>query len=303
MTGPGGQRSVVVGVDPEHPSRMVLAWAADEADRRRLPVHVVQVRKPVAREAGWPRLWPELHERGRLLRTAGEHALDEAARFIGERRPALQVSARLIDGDPAEVLNRQAGLAVVLVLGSRPLSGVRELFHSGAVTLPLIAHANCPVVVVRDPEHITQQPAYVVVGVDGSRTSQDAVDYAFEAAALRGAELRALYAWNPSRLSAADEYRAEQESRRVLAETAAGRRVPYPEVVLKHEVVRGHPVAVLAEASKHALALVVGTRGAGGFTGQLLGSVGQGVLHHARCPVATVPGPVGPGGPTRGASG
>ncbi|PBC71134.1 nucleotide-binding universal stress UspA family protein [Streptomyces sp. TLI_235] len=302
MMSPDGQRPVVVGVDPERPSRMVLGWAADEANRRHLPVRVVEAWKPAPREGSWPRLWPELHERARLLRTAGEHALHEATRFISERHPTLQVSARLIEGDPAEVLNRQAERAMVLVLGSRPLSGVREVFHSGAVTLPLIAHASCPVVVVRDPEHITQQPAYVVVGVDGSRTSQDAVDYAFEAAALRGARLRALYAWNPSRLSAADEYRVEQESRRVLAEVAAGRREPYPEVDLRHEVVRGHPVAVLAEASKHALALVVGTRGAGGFTGQLLGSVGQGVLHHARCPVVTVSGPPGPGGLPQGAS-
>ncbi|MET9616874.1 universal stress protein [Kitasatospora indigofera] len=127
---------------------MVLAWAADEANRRHLPVHVVQAWKPVTREVIWPRLWPELHDRAQLLRTAGEHALDEAARFIGERHPALQVSARLVDADPAEVLSRQAERAVVLVLGSRPFSGVRELFHSGAVTLPLIAHASCPVVVV-----------------------------------------------------------------------------------------------------------------------------------------------------------
>lgn len=56
-----------------------------------------------------------------------------------------------------------------------------------------------------------------------------------------------------------------------------------------HEVVRGHPVQVLAKASEHALGLVVGTRGRGGFTGMLLGSVSQGVLHHARCPVITVP--------------
>ncbi|MCX4683343.1 universal stress protein [Kitasatospora purpeofusca] len=293
----------MVGVDPERPSRMVLAWAADEANRRHLPVHVVQAWKPVTREDIWPRLWPELHDRAHLLRTAGARALDEAARFIGERHPDLQVSARLIDGDPVEVLNRQAERAVVLALGSRPLSGVRELFHSGAVTLPLIANASCPVVVVRDPEHVTQQPAYIVVGVDGSRTSRDAVDHAFEAAALRGAELRALYAWNPSHLSVAEEHRVEQESRRVLAETAAGRRELCPGVELRHEVVRGHPVAVLAEASRHALALVVGTRGAGGFGGQLLGSVGQGVLHHARCPVVTVPGPFGPDGLTRGASG
>lgn len=298
MTNSGFGRSVVVGVDPEHPSRMVLAWAADEAQRRHLPVRVVQAWNPLAREAVWPRLWPVLHERARLLRAAGEHALDEAARFVEERRPGLRVSVRFVDGEPAEVLEGEAEQAAVLVLGSRPLPGARGLFNSGSVTLPLIAHAQCPVVVVRDPEHITQQPVYVVVGVDGSRTSQAAVDYAFEAAALRGASLRALYAWNPARLSqlsAADARRVEQESRRVLAETVAGRRELYPEVDLKHEVVRGHPVAVLAEASGHALALVVGTRGAGGFTGQLLGSVGQGVLHHARCPVITVSGPAGRG--------
>jgi nucleotide-binding universal stress UspA family protein len=53
--------------------------------------------------------------------------------------------------------------------------------------------------------------------------------------------------------------------------------------------VQGHPVQVLAKASEHALGLVVGTRGHGGFTGMLLGSVSQGVLHYARCPVITVP--------------
>ncbi|WP_342775390.1 universal stress protein [Streptomyces tateyamensis] len=299
----GGQRPVLVGVDPEHPSRMVLVWAADEAKRRHLPLHVLQAFKPLTRNGAWPRTWPDLQQRARLLRTAGEEALDEATRFIRERHPGLPVSATLADGDPVDVLHRQAEGSALLVLGSRHLSAARELFTAGSVALPLIAHASCPVVVVRDPEHITQQPAYLVVGVDGSPASQSAVDYAFEAAALRGAQLRALFAWQPSHLPAAEEYRVEQESRRVLAETAAGRRESHPDVTLTHEVVRGHPVAVLSEASAHALALVVGTRGLGGFTGMLLGSVGQGVLHHARCPVITVPGPVGLGGETRRASG
>ncbi|MFE4024399.1 universal stress protein, partial [Streptomyces sp. NPDC059101] len=53
----------------------------------------------------------------------------------------------------------------------------------------------------------------------------------------------------------------------------------------------GHPVEELAKASAHALGLVMGTRGLGGFTGTLLGSVSQGVLHYARCPVIAVPLP------------
>lgn len=88
-----------------------------------------------------------------------------------------------------------------------------------------------------------------------------------------------------------DEHAALRECRRVLSETVAGRTATHPEVELHHEVVKGHPVEVLTEAAAHAVGLVVGTRGHGGFAGMLLGSVSQGVLHHARCPVFTVPDP------------
>lgn len=71
----------------------------------------------------------------------------------------------------------------------------------------------------------------------------------------------------------------------------AGRTALHPEVDLHHEAVTGHPVERLTDASEHALGLVVGTRDHGGFAGMLPGSVSQGVLHHARCPVITVPGP------------
>lgn len=121
------------------------------------------------------------------------------------------------------------------------------------------------------------------------RRQAAATDLAFEEAALRGATLRALYAWHPPPPGTLDEEAATRECRRVLSERTAGRTATHPEVDPRHEVVRGHPVQVLAEASAHALGLVVGTRGHGGFAGMLLGPVSQGVLHHARCPVITVP--------------
>ncbi len=85
-----------------------------------------------------------------------------------------------------------------------------------------------------------------------------------------------------------DEYESQQEARRLLSEIVAGRRPRYPEVDLRHELVVGHPV----QAHRH-----LGPRaGPGGghpgsrrITGMLLGSVSQGVLHHARCPVIAVP--------------
>ncbi|KOV53608.1 universal stress protein [Streptomyces sp. AS58] len=154
-----------------------------------------------------------------------------------------------------------------------------------------MAHTHCPVVVVPEPEHITQELAYFVVGVDGSEHSAAAVDVAFEEAALHGAELRALLVSEPGPLRIFDEYEPQQKCRRLLSEIVAGRQARFPEVDLRHEVVLGHPVKVLTDASAHALGLVVGTRGRGGFVGMLLGSVSQGVLQHAACPVIAVPTP------------
>ncbi|MFF1570379.1 universal stress protein [Streptomyces sp. NPDC058293] len=58
---------------------------------------------------------------------------------------------------------------------------------------------------------------------------------------------------------------------------------------LTHEVPVGHPVEELARAAEHALAVVVGRRGNGGYLGMRLGSVVHGLLHRAQCPVVTVP--------------
>ncbi|MFJ3961121.1 universal stress protein [Streptomyces sp. NPDC090036] len=76
--------------------------------------------------------------------------------------------------------------------------------------------------------------------------------------------------------------------RRLLSETTAGWSQEYPDVVLTHEVLTGHPVEALAGAAEHALAVVVGRRGKGGYTGMRIGSVVHGLLHRAHCPVITV---------------
>ncbi|MFF9113572.1 universal stress protein [Streptomyces sp. NPDC014776] len=289
MNGADGRRPIVVGVDPDRSKRLALAWAADEADRRGLPLRLVHAQGVPTRGYRSGEVRPSWEEWNRALHGLGEQTLEEAAGFVESRRPAVEVSTLLAEGEPAWVLREEARTAALVVVGSWHLSRRREMFSSASVALPLTAHAPCPVAVVPEPEHVTQQPAYFVVGVDGSPHSAAAVDMAFEEAALRGALLRAVYVWHPPLLGVLDEDAAVRECRRVLAETVAGRTATHPEVELHHEVVRGHPVQVLTESSEHALGLVVGTRGHGGFTDMLLGSVSQGVLHHARCPVITVP--------------
>ncbi|QIY68688.1 universal stress protein [Streptomyces sp. RLB1-33] len=289
MSRPGDRRPIVVGVDPDPSRRMALAWAADEAARRRLPLRPVHVEGVPTRGYRGQEIPPSWEEWNEALHRAGKQVLEEAADFVTARHPQVEVDAVLAEGDPVWVLREQSRDATAVVLGSRHLSRTQEVFGSASVALPVMAHAHCPVVVVPEPEHVTQEPAYYVVGVDGSEHSAAAVDVAFEEAALRGAEVRALYVWEPGPLRIFDEYAPQQEARRLLSETVAGRQARYPEVDLRHELLVGHPVQVLTDASAHALGLVVGTRGHGGFTGMLLGSVSQGVLHYARCPVIAVP--------------
>ncbi|MEU0654935.1 universal stress protein [Streptomyces albogriseolus] len=288
MAGADGRRPIVVGVDPDPLKRLALAWAADEADRRRLPLRLVHAQGVPTGGYRSGETRPSWEEWNQALHELGDQVLKEAVAFVRSRHPEVEVSTLLAEGEPAWVLRQEARGAALVVVGSWHLSRRREM-SSSSVILPLTAHAPCPVAVVPEPEHVSQQPAYFVVGVDGSPHAAAAVDVAFEEAALRGAHLRALYVWHPPLLGVLDEDAAVQECRRVLSETVAGRTAAYPDVELHHEVVRGHPVQVLAEASEHALGLVVGTRGRGGFTGMLLGSVSQGVLHHAGCPVITVP--------------
>jgi nucleotide-binding universal stress UspA family protein len=69
----------------------------------------------------------------------------------------------------------------------------------------------------------------------------------------------------------------------ILTETLNRYLEKYPDVPVHREVVAGSAVRSLADASEHAALVAVGSRGRGGFESLLLGSVGQGLLHHARC--------------------
>jgi nucleotide-binding universal stress UspA family protein len=66
-------------------------------------------------------------------------------------------------------------------------------------------------------------------------------------------------------------------------------RSHFPRLTIETELLDGSPVDVMVEASRNVELVVLGTRGRGGFTGMLLGSTSDGVLHHAKGPVMVVP--------------
>jgi nucleotide-binding universal stress UspA family protein len=138
--------------------------------------------------------------------------------------------------------------------------------------------------------------SHILVGIDGSPCSKIALRFAAEEGALRGNPLRIVCAWHvPVPLYAggsiaipldSDVYldsaraSAEAEIREVLGSDGAARA----ELVMRE----GSAAPILLEESADAAMLVVGSRGRGGFSGLLLGSVSQQCAAHASCPVTIV---------------
>ncbi|MFI8255175.1 universal stress protein [Streptomyces filamentosus] len=277
-------REIVVGVDPVREGGLAPAWAADEAHRRGLALRLV-VAVPPPHDTQHVDDTPR-HQAGTRR---GQDALRAAADLVRARQPDVHVGSALVDGFPATVMAGMAQRASMTVLGSRHLSRTEEFLSAGSLVLPVTAQARCPVVVVGDAEHITHDPPHLVVGVDGSESSRAALAFAFEEADLRRCAVRAVAVWQPPVFTLHTGDTLFHAERRLLSETTAGWAEKYPDVRLTHEVLIGSPVELLAGAAEHALAVVVGRRGRGGYTGMRVGSVVHGLLHRAHCPVITVP--------------
>ena len=137
----------------------------------------------------------------------------------------------------------------------------------------------------------------VVVGVDGSPDSSAALEWAASEARLRGGDLRIIHTWNVPALSYGtylpatafdDVARAAEHSLAAQITEVLGDN---PAIGYVAEACEGPPAQALLAAAETALLVVVGSRGRGGFTGLLLGSVSAQVAHHARCPVLIVRAP------------
>lgn len=234
-----------------------------------------------------------------LLRSAHEQVATAAAAAAGVV-PGLEVSQDVPIGYPIALLMTESREAQLLVLGSRGRGGVTGMLL-GSVGIALAAHAACSVVVVRgahrgDP---APQSGPVVVGIDGSPTSDAVLAFAFEAADARKVPLVAVHTWREyalEPLAAApllDWNAIEEEGRRKLAERLAGWGEKFPDVHVERVVRPDMPAQLLIDRSVGSQLVVVGSRGCGGFAALTLGSVSHTVLQHAKCPVAVVRAVVG----------
>ncbi|WP_406340107.1 universal stress protein [Streptomyces sp. NBC_01620] len=135
------------------------------------------------------------------------------------------------------------------------------------------------------------QTPRVVVGVDGSPASYEALRWAVRYARLVAATVDAVAAYElPIGLSAPalDAEIAEAQTRRAMTDEIRKVLLQVGEVPMEQHLVRGGAAGALIAASGGAQLLVVGSRGRGGFARLLLGSVSQQCAAHASCPVVIV---------------
>lgn len=287
-------RPIVVGVDGSKESELALDWAVDEARRRGLSLHLVHAHALAGAMSSAPHGAPtSWHDPGWVLRAARERVailgVDHSVDLVVTDEDVLVTAATAL-------VAASAGADTVVVGTHR--HGALEAALLGSTSLRVASNAACPVVVVRRPASRDVAHPQIVIGVDGSPESADALAYAFHRASDQGLPLTVISAWagdvdvEALRVTdaVADEVRAAAVNARLVAlRRAVGPwREKFPDVRVHTIVAAGRPADVLVDESWAAELVVVGSHGRGSFRGLLLGSVSEDVLHRAHCPVAVV---------------
>lgn len=283
---------LVVGVDGSTSALNAVRWAADGASRRNRTLRLVHALDDLS--ARYPKPIPAGDDLVERFRLRGRRVLREARDAAHEVDQGLKIEMDLSQRRPVEALRAESTSASLLVLGT---TGIRPLGRAliGSVSIALAAHARCPVALVRP--HVAEEApptdGPVVVGVDGSPSSEAALELAFDEASWRRVPLIAVHAWDDAFLvEMFDEPRwererpeIEQRESEVLAQRLAGWQEKYPDVVVRRTVVRGRASDELLAHADRAQLIVVGSRGRGGLSGMLLGSTSQALMSYALCPV------------------
>ncbi|MFF8406589.1 universal stress protein [Streptomyces sp. NPDC015684] len=287
---------LVVGVDGSEPSLRAVDWAADEAALRGASLRLVHASLWERYEGVSPAACTEEPSEELMA----EDVVGAAERRAHRRQPGVKVFTDVLPEEPEYALTRESRSALLLVLGRRGRSGMAEALL-GSVSVAVAGHAHCPVIVLPANQAGRARPpaqGRIVLGVGDSPAGSAAVRFAAEESLLRGVPLEAVRAWrrrHPYEPHAhpptADGPARPQERQAMdLVEQALHDSPARPGA--RHRTVEGRAQDVLPAAAHGADLLVVGARRRRGHFGQQLGRVAQGVLHHADCPVAVVPGPV-----------
>ncbi|RZQ64559.1 universal stress protein [Amycolatopsis suaedae] len=284
---------VIAGFDGSPRARQATRWAATEARHRQQPlliVHCFQWAPPIM--DGWT---GASTADGEQIRAHSAEQLREVAESCAV--PGLDVETHLVEGQAKSLLPAlgEELAAELLVVGATGLGALPRALL-GSTAAHLVRTARPPVIVVRGDDAAPASGGPVVVGVDGSPTSDRALDFAFDCAARWNTSVHAVHAWNelplgtftPMPAGEVDLDRGEAVREQAVRELLDGWAVRYPEVRVDFTAADDRPAHALIEVARPAKLLVVGSHGRGPVRRAFLGSVSHALLHHAPCPLAVL---------------
>lgn len=269
---------IVVGLNGSGSSNNALTWAAKRAAKRNAELALVHI---VDRGVGLFDAPEFLHD----ARVRGEELLGDVAEEAKRIAPGVRVTTELLEESGiSEAFAELSEDAALIVVGSDSRGERAGEEQRGTHSYRVAAGSKAPVLVIPDIDAAGRRG--VVVGVDGSEVSNNAIAYAAAEADQLGEPLIAVSAWMEPRANFGREYVFTPEILESIALSTAQeqdealRQVveQYPELEIERVVENGDPARALLQRAQNASLLVVGSHGRGTFRRLLLGSVSHAVL-------------------------
>ncbi|RFD74668.1 universal stress protein [Gardnerella vaginalis] len=285
------EKAVLVGVDGSHASYKAVWWAANYAKHAGLQLQIVCAYSlpsyaAVSFDATYTAIGDDNaahHDAQEILSKAKAVALEQG----------VDATTLIVTGDPSSVFVELSRNYQLIVIGNRGKGGLAERLL-GTTSSSLPAYAYCPIVVVPYTDddgqriHLNNTISRVAVGSDESKWGLKALEIAANLADSWNAELDVISAV-PSVQGAEGDTAVMGSYMDDLEERVKPILQRLPDLKIHRTVVPGSAVDALTQASLNHDLVVVGSRGRGGFTGLLLGSISQGLLQHSSRPVYVVP--------------
>lgn len=285
--------SIVVGVDGSPHADRALTWATHQSLAEHRPLTIAHT-VPAGTLGFMDAAIVDGQNARSALDVEGQKVLDEARSKVESTAPELGVNTVFDFADPREVLLQLADDAAMLVVGSRGRGQLRSLLL-GSVSVALVRHAPCPVVVVR-PAQLDTARNGIVVGADASPESRTVLEFAYRQASLHDVPLTVLDCVSYVLYGAMGAYMAPtpadvEGERLALAESMAGMTEKYPEVHVTTRMAKGNAQEALVRLGEQMNLIVVGAHQNSRTSHALFGSVSVAVVENATCPVVVVPLP------------
>jgi nucleotide-binding universal stress UspA family protein len=276
-------KHVIVGYDGTESAREAVAWAANEAAALGTSLRIVSCYDVRYADYESQSIVDEMIE-------LAQHRITDLADNFRAKFPNLPIATAVVAPPPAGALIADATNDDLIVVGASAHRGAGA-FWLGSVPRAVVRGAVCPVVVVRGAAS-RGRPDRIVVGVDASDGSDDALLWACDEADLHQVPLVVVHAWEYPYVSVNLRTRNMRELTRIDAARVLERNVEQARERCGSDVAdrlaEGSPGGALLDTARDGDLIVIGSRGRSAFTASLLGSTANSLLDEAAVPVVVV---------------